>query len=199
MSDSPRELLLKYVEADLNAEWQRRSSIETKALAVITANLGVATLYFALRTQLGLESISKSSFVAVCVVLALVATACSIGLAVAAVAPRKFPAASVDALSKLSTYIQTHDKYPPERAIDNLLAGRIADLKTADTANNHKAKWFMAAVTAIAVSSILLIVSLAASNANSRHAAPTVGNTGSTTGGTGTTVTPMPKISTSGP
>ncbi|KRC51871.1 hypothetical protein ASE16_02030 [Leifsonia sp. Root227] len=78
------------VEAELTAVGTHKTSLETRAFSLITANLAIATLYFALRTQLGFTADTADGPVRTVLVIALIAVAVSVVAAVLAAVPLRY-------------------------------------------------------------------------------------------------------------
>jgi hypothetical protein len=159
MADDPQDLILKYIEADLASETQRKSSLETKAAAILTANLGIVTLFFAVRTQLGLATISTKTLGGWLVYGALLAILVSITFAVLTAIPKRYGAASIEKLTALVDYAQRTPGYDYEAALQNIIKSRLVDLTDADRANSRKARASFGAIAALGAATLLLVLS----------------------------------------
>ena len=158
MSDDPFAGLSEYVSASLATEWQRKSSFETRAFAVVSANVGMVTLAFVLARELalkGFDGVARQFLLG-----ALAATVVSIVSAVVAARPGNFGTVYPEGLRHLLTKIV--DGLDPVETAHQLVEVQLKDLEAARNANDLKVLWIGVSFAAFAVQCAMLSFALIA-------------------------------------
>ena len=151
------ELLDGYVKDELANEWVRKGSFETRAFAVLTANLGLVTLFLAVRTQLDLATRLGRSPCPGLVQVALAGAATSIAAAVLSAMPWNYPAVTPAALKKLSADLK---RGATTDAGTEVRDARVEQLRLTVRANGVKGWLNFSAFLALGVAVAFLTASL---------------------------------------
>ena len=151
--------LLRYVEKELDGETATKSSFEVKAFSLVSLNLGIVTLYFALRTQLALwQSVTWGvpDFLLVAsttLALASVVTAAIVAL------PARVLLLPNQALDKLYT-AATSEAYRGA-IIEEVLESRIKQLQAKSDTNSRKATLVVVSFCFFGATTVTFISALA--------------------------------------
>lgn len=152
-----RERFAAYVDSELTYEWQRKSAMETRAFGIVTADLALAALFFAIADQLDLLAGLNSSPSAGLRVVATVAAASSVLLSVAAALPMKYAAPRLKAVRRLLADVESMTE---NDVAQEVLETRVAQLASARISNGIKAALTIAAFVAMATSAGALLGAL---------------------------------------
>lgn len=153
----PRAALDGYLSATLATEWLRKSSFETRAFALVTANLGFVTLFLALRTQLDLAQRLDRQPASCLALLALAASVASIGAAVVSALPWNYPEVDPQALKDLSADI---DAGGADDVSGQIREVRLSQLEKTVAANNIKGVSSLVGFVGLAVGAAALVAAL---------------------------------------
>lgn len=135
MTNEPaREHFLKVVESSLDDAWRRKESFETRAFALATANLAIATLYFAMLDQLGSTKDLSHHLPEVLIIVALAAGAASVISAVASTIPVNYPSISAATLRKDSALVKG-DEVSEGDVLDAQIDARLTQYARAQEAS----------------------------------------------------------------
>jgi hypothetical protein len=95
------EVIREEIQIEMDSIWARKVSLESRAFAVFTLNLAIATLYLAIRSQANLDTIypGKPSFVVL--IITFIVMGASTVLAILVALPGRWPGLGVPALDKL--------------------------------------------------------------------------------------------------
>ena len=162
--DLPMEIerlraLAAYVDRELGYEWQRKSSLETRGFAIVTANLAFITLFLAISAQLELlDNLSERSMRWL-LLAALILVALSTALAVLATVPRNYPTPEATALEELLQSI-LDDDVSIGQTTQEIAEVSIAQLRAATEANDFKARLSVGAFIALAAATVALAAAL---------------------------------------
>jgi hypothetical protein len=99
--DSSLKMVDDYVAAELGAALTKKSSIETRSLAIVAVNTGLATLYVAAQIQFGQSPSALSLWARGLLIGGLSSAVASIGLAVIAVLPTRYHQPTKQSLTRL--------------------------------------------------------------------------------------------------
>ena len=149
-----------YVTEQLEAEEKRRTSLETRALAVITTSGTLVTLILglaALVTEAASFRLPVSAQPWLIAALSTFVVAAS--LAIGANAPQRYRAVDTDALERI---VRQRWSAPADDALKTLTATRLADLRRAQQANDIKAWLLLGAAIAQGVAIACLTAAVVA-------------------------------------
>ena len=162
MADDAREknlaLLLDQVEKRVSFEIESRKFSETRALAIITLNVAIVTLFFALRTQLGIWTQPAWDCSRFILLASSLSQLISIAVAVVAVIPARVSLLQAPAFEVLRGGAQVE----AESMADEMLEARIAELAGLSEVSNRKASLTLAAILVFAVAVSLFILAVVA-------------------------------------
>ena len=149
--------LADFVSSELNSSTQRRASIDSRALALITANFALTTFFFAVKAQLGAPMHTLEGWVKGFTVAGAVISLISIGFALQSALPRKLLAADPDTLASLYTEIEqgAHRDVHLE-----ILEAQIGLLEAGNKVNDAKA--YQARRSLVGLAAVMLVYVLAA-------------------------------------
>ena len=161
MSTGTDGAILEQIEKDIAAEWLIKSGLETKALAVMTASLASATLFFLVAAQLGLDP-KADELPKATVIAALVLTVSTVTFALATIFVRSYSAISASTYEELRAAYSArpNDEAELRKLTANLIRGRIMDLADADSSNRRKSLCLTISVASMGVAAACLAVSL---------------------------------------
>lgn len=149
--------LLGYADAQLGVEWQRKSGLESRALAGVTANVALVTLFFGIANQTSLLrhlAIGAAHGV-------LLWTLAPIGLSVLAFAlaavPGNYPAPDAAALFRLRVGLRGRTG---DDVRDELLEARIEEVRLAGASNSKKARFVVVGFWLVAIAAMCLITAV---------------------------------------
>jgi hypothetical protein len=151
--------LAGYVNRELAYEWQRKASFETRAFAIVTANLAITTLFFAISAQLGLEGNFRTAPMKWLLLASLLFAALSTIFAVLVAVPRDYPAPDATGLQEMFHSI-VDGKHSAEEAGQDVVEVEIAQLRAATKANDYKATMSIFAFAALAAAALALAAAL---------------------------------------
>ena len=143
-TDDAAGRLLDYLDSELNAEAAFKSSLESRAFALITANLGIATLFVALATQFGRWTSLGQGDPQWWVFAALYLAAGSIVLGVVSALPMRVAAAAKGTERSLLTQLREGDDVDPisERLdIADLKIERLDTMRTGNVFRSRTILW----------------------------------------------------------
>jgi hypothetical protein len=153
---SGKEVIGAYIESELNYEWQRKASFETRAFAVASGNVGLATLFLALDAQFKfintLTSGGERAFVFSSLGCAIISTLAAIVSAI----PHNYPTVDIEAIRDLMKEVVA-GKSDDTDVHDQVLEARLEQLKGATRANSAKAAASVVAFAGLGVSALCLI------------------------------------------
>ena len=127
--------LVEYVDSEFAFEWQRKAAFETRAFAIVSANLALATLFLAVGAQFELLAHLDESPASWLRTVAIVAAAISTSAAVAAAFPGNYSAAPADALLEL---LDRSPSMKPDDIADQIARSRIAQLAAGEEVKRNK-------------------------------------------------------------
>jgi hypothetical protein len=145
-----------YVELEMTSSWQRKTGLETRSFALVTMNLGAATLYFALQGQLGLSPTQIEAGPRTVLLVSLIASCVSIMTAAASALPLNYPGPKLTAFDELFQAAKDNEAGLKEE----ILEARIFQLKRSTQSNALKAAFIVAAFSAFALAATTLIVAI---------------------------------------
>lgn len=163
MSDEPESIrdkntaaLLEQVEKRIAFEIDSRKSSETRALAIITLNVGITTVYFALRAQLGLWTGSIPDCIKILLIASTAILFASIVVAVVAVIPANVKVLDANAFRELRNSVNRDG--PQDLLTDELLEARVAELERLSKVARAKASLTLAAVIIFAIAVVVFVL-----------------------------------------
>lgn len=133
-NEPARESFLKVLESSLDDAWRRKESFETRAFALATANLAIATLYFAMLDQLGSTKDLSHSLPEVLIIVALAAGAGSVISAIVSTIPVNYPSISAATLREDSALVKG-DEVSEGDVLDAQIDARLAQYARAQEAS----------------------------------------------------------------
>jgi len=151
------EAVSKVVEAEITLAWARKSSFEVRAFSLITANLAIVTIYFAIESQLGFTAHTRDSPPRALLVASLVALACSIILAALSVIPRNYPGMERGGLQQ---YLNEASQDLPYDLPAELIEFRIVQLEGAARSNQLKGLFLVIAFCSLGLGVLCLSAAL---------------------------------------
>jgi len=157
-------LLGSQIEAELASEVQRKSGLESRGLSIVTANLGIPTLYFALRTQLLRSNHGLSRYI---LYSATTLAVVSIVLALLSATPRYYRGTKVDALRKSVAILGKMAPNADDSTAtlqQNILRAKLSQLTVARAANRSKAIMLSGAFAALGVAIAMFVIALCTSS-----------------------------------
>jgi hypothetical protein len=160
-TDSNLKPLSDYVEAEITSAWQRKTSIETRSFALVTMNLGVATLYFALQTQFGINPQTISPTTRTLLLFSVLGLAVSVVNAAASALPFNYPIPAMAAFDDLLAAAKAGD---PDQ-VEEILESRIKQLKSFTASNSRKVAFMIVSFLAFAAASVLMIFAIVTASA----------------------------------
>lgn len=146
-----------YVELEVASSWQRKTGLETRSFALVTLNLGVATLYFALQDQLGLSPLEIAAGPKTVLLVGLIASCISIFSAAGSAIPLNYPIPELDAFDELIEAVKKGET----GVKDEILQVRLHQLKSATRSNTLKAILIVLSFITFAVAATALIIAVA--------------------------------------
>lgn len=159
-AESPREkntaALLEQAEKRIAFEVDSRRSSETRALAIVTLNVAITTVYFALRTQLGLWTGSIPDGIKWLLIASTAVQFVSIVLAVLAVIPASVKILDAAAFRILRTSVNEQEEQ--DLLTDELLEARVEELDRLSTVARNKAGLTLASVIVFALAVVVFVV-----------------------------------------
>lgn len=150
---SAAAMLAAYVDSEFDYEWRRKTSLETRAFALVTANLAMVTLYLAVRAQSTLLAVIQGGAPRCFAVVAFALIAISTFAAVISAAPMRYAGPHPDAFQELANSLQSEKAASVQKEI---IEARIAQLSRAFEANNRKATYAVFAFICTAGSAVAL-------------------------------------------
>lgn len=151
-------LLNDYVTNDLAVEWQRKTSFETRAFAIVTANLASSTLLLALSDRAGLLTRISSSSGRGLAIVAMIAGLASVMTSLLSVRPRAQKSLPVVELESVLSGILRGAK--PEEVLSATVDARLGILDTIVKANDARGRWIATAYILLAVEATVLLASI---------------------------------------
>jgi hypothetical protein len=153
---SGKEALGAYIESELNYEWQRKTSFETRAFAIASGNVGLATLFLALDAQFKLTNTLGSTGERALIFTSLACAIASTLAAVFSAIPYNYPTVDHEAISDLLKAIDTGSADDAD-ICDQVLEARLEQLRRAFHANSTKAVASIAAFIGLGLSALCII------------------------------------------
>lgn len=153
--------LVEYVDSEFAFEWQRKAAFETRAFAIVSANLALTTLFLAVGAQFQLLAHLDESPASWLRTVAIVAAAISTSAAVAAAFPGNYSAAPADALLEL---LDRSSNMKPDEIADQIARSRIAQLAQAKKSNATKVVFTFLSFAALGVAACALTAALLLGN-----------------------------------
>lgn len=151
---------MKLVEDQLTEERTTKSSLETRAIGVITSSGALATLIFALAALVTKsQTYVLPGLAQAALGLTLVAFATSSVLAIVASRPRTYQEVTIESLRDIAT--KNAMGSPAEQGEPEIARVLVDIIAKARTENGHKARFLRSAVTLEATAAILLAVAVA--------------------------------------
>jgi len=147
--------LADYVDSELAYEWQRKTSLETRAFAAVTANLGFVTLFLALsaNVEFGLDSGTAEVWIQIALGFVLL----SIALAVLVAAPANYATPTLEALRSLYTRASSGDIVRQDLKSE-IVEARIFQLGSARKSNKRKAVFSAASFASLGAAACCLSI-----------------------------------------
>jgi hypothetical protein len=149
----------EYVTGELTVEWQRKTSFENRAFALVTANFALVTFFFAITAQLKMLANLHHNPSAKLLLAALAAVGGSIAFAVVAAAPGNYPAAEVAGIEELLNDVATDDD-DGQAILEEIIRTQIAQLDKARQTNSCKGFCVFVAFVALAIAAAALSAAL---------------------------------------
>jgi hypothetical protein len=156
-SDDTLKVVDDYVSAELAVGWAKKSSLETRALAIVTVNTVIATLYIAIRAQFITTATSLPQISQILLLVGLGVSIVSLGTAVAAVAPTRYEQPTSDVFDTLFERA-TDPTYEFVRA--EVIESRIKQYSDVTSQNKRKAVLVTIAFSCLAGLALSLIASV---------------------------------------
>lgn len=160
-------VLETYVSSELAYEWQRKNSFETRAFAVVIANLGLVTLSVAIGAQTRLFIHLSSGLPHILLISSLLPVALSLASAVLAALPSNYPAPTSAAVRALYDRMKG-DQVGSQELTNQIVRARMGQLEIAVISNKRKSTytivafaWLALAVTCFSASLVLAFAVLA--------------------------------------
>lgn len=148
-----------YIDSELTYEWQRKTSFETRAFALVTANLGLVTLFFAISAQTRLLRHFATGFPHAALILTLLPIATSLCLAVCSAMPGNYSAPTVEAIRALQGRVFDRNM-SIDQVTEEVVEARLLQLESAGLTNKRRARFSMASFIALAIAVLSLVISL---------------------------------------
>jgi hypothetical protein len=142
---------------DLTWSWARKSSLETRAAALVALGIGLVTVFLTLRLQLDVADALLAEAPSRLTVLGLIGTACALVAAVLVCVPIRYPGIPGRIYSKYLGEVQRGDYFDHR---EELIDGQIQVLLKLDVANSVKAWILFGGYLAVSAAVAMLTVAL---------------------------------------
>ncbi len=151
------EAVSKAVESEITLAWARKSSFEVRAFSLITANLAIVTIYFALELQLGFSAHTKDTPTRALVIVSLVLLVASIVAAGLSAVPRDYPGMEAGGFQD---YLREAAADEPHDLVAEMVEFRIVQLEAATRSNQAKGVFLLVAFVGLAAGIAALAAAL---------------------------------------
>ena len=152
------EAIRSYLAGELTMAMQKKSSLETRGLAFLTANLATATLAMVLQLQFNMAIPTRTGPVNTILLIGLIASFISVVSGAAVAVPMKYTALKIKALKLIG---DREDWHEPK----NIVAVMGDELASIEKQNSTKARALSVSVISYGAAICLLILAIAASGA----------------------------------
>jgi hypothetical protein len=159
---SALEVLGQHVDDEFRIELDRKNSLETRALGIVSANLAIVTLYFVLVTTQLLSVQVKGGTSRTLTWIALISAIVSLVTALISAVPASYPTTELPAFTDALSDVKLG--MPENELREEIIEARIAQLAAASKLNAWKAGIailsFAALVAAVALFVIALVLGI---------------------------------------
>lgn len=138
---------------ELDTQASKKNSLETRALGVFALNLGVATLYLAIREHVAFATAVPGDFSFVLLIIAFAFMVLSVVLAIAVAFPARYPGLNV---LRLGDELMQTKPLSSAELLEAIARARIGLLIKSKKSNHWKSVLMMGALTLAGLAIVLL-------------------------------------------
>lgn len=158
------EAISKVIEAEITSAWVRKSSLEVRAFSLISANVAVVTIFFALQSNLGYTAFRQNGLVRLLVIAGLVLMVISVVAALISAFPRNYPVMESGGYGQ---YLKEASDDEDVDLVFEFVEFRISQLEAASASNSSKSWFVLLAFSTIGVAILVLTIALVAASLTS--------------------------------
>lgn len=155
--EGPLREFLSFLDKAIDREWTRKASLETRALALLSSNFVIVTLFLAVFDKLSALSNLHQGAAKTVVLFALSANTVSVLLALAAVIPRTISSPKPDLLSDDFDEI-AKGGYESVDVLKENIKARIEEDKDLVATSRWRSGCTVGAFVALALSVVLMLI-----------------------------------------